>query len=99
MPGAVKADGPVATPAQRKKLDVLVGKLRDADRITTEQLYAALSKARQVDPETMVALLEGARDTEGVLHWAPLRESLSKAEATDLIDRLDRLEQSVETVA
>jgi hypothetical protein len=86
------------TAAQTKKLNVLVGKLRDGGAITTEQLYAALSRARQVEPETMVDLLAG-RDQEGVLHWSPLRDSLSKAEASDLIDRLSKLEANVAAAA
>ena len=41
----------------------------------------------------MVDLVRG-RDAEG-LHWAPLRDSLSKTEASDLIERLQKLEQTV----
>lgn len=82
------------TAAQTKKLNVLVGKLRDAGHITTEQLYSAVSRVRQVDPDTMTELLSG-RDEAGVLHWSPLRDSLSKAEASDLIERLGRLEENV----
>lgn len=80
------------TQAQIKKLNVLVGKLRDAGQITTDHLWAAMAKERSVDVDTMIELLEG-RDTAGVLHWAPLRDSLTKAEATGLIDRLDTLEK------
>lgn len=85
------------TKAQATKLNVLVGKLRDAGKITTEQLYAALSRARNLDGETMVGLLDGARDESGGLHWGPLRDSLSKAEASDLIERLGNLEKNTET--
>lgn len=83
------------TGPQTRKLNVLVGKLRDAGHITTEQLYAATARARNVDAETMVSLLPGARDDEGQLHWGPLRDSLSKAEASDLIERLSKLETNV----
>ena len=76
-----------ATVAQRTKLNVLVGKLRPA-HITTEQLYASLGRTRDL-PAEMIAELVGGRDLEGVLHWAPLRDSLTRAEATDLIDRLE----------
>ena len=31
------------------------------------------------------------RDTEGMLHWSPLRDSLTKSEASGLIDRLEKL--------
>lgn len=81
------------TAAQAKKLNVLVGKLRDAGRITTEQLYAALARSRNIDGELMVEVLDGARDVDGVLHWGPLRDSLTKVEASDLIERLSRLEE------
>lgn len=82
------------TKRQGEKLNVLVGKLREGGFITTQQLYAALAKSRNVDVETMVGVLEGARDDQGDLHWAPLRESLTRAEASDLIDRLTRLEEN-----
>lgn len=81
------------TQAQAKKLNVLVGQLRDTGKITTEQLYAALAKSRNIDGDLMVDLVHG-RDTDG-LHWAPLRDSLSKVEASDLIERLQKLEQAV----
>jgi hypothetical protein len=83
-----------ATVKQTKMLDVLVGKLRDAGQITTQQLYAAISKERNIDADDMMKLI-GGRDTEGVLHWAPLRESLTKAEASALIERLSALEEKV----
>lgn len=93
-PGPAAAELPEKrTAPQARKLNVLVGQLRDTGRITTEQLYAALARARSIDPELMVELLDRARDTEGRLHWGPLRDSLTKAEASDLIERLSRLEQ------
>lgn len=92
------SDDPPVTAAQKKKLNVLVGKLRDRKAITTEQLYAAMSRSRDVDPDTMVALLQG-RDDDGTLHWSPLRDSLTKVEASSLIERLSKLEANVEAVA
>lgn len=87
------------TPGQRKKLGVLVGNLRDgAGAITTENLWAALANARAVDVDTMIDLL-GGRDEEGVLHWGPLLADLTRQEASNLIDRLDRLEATVGAVA
>jgi hypothetical protein len=84
-----------ATAAQKKKLDVLVGKLRDkTGAITTDQLWHRLAKMRGFEYEQMIELLEG-RDEVRVLHWAPLRESLTKPEATELIDRLTQLEAKV----
>jgi hypothetical protein len=66
---------PPASAAQRKKLDVLVGKLRPA-HLVTEQLWRSVGRA--------LVLSE-----DGRLHWAPLRDSLTKAEASDLIERLE----------
>lgn len=87
------------TKRQGEKLNVLVGTLRDGGHITTQQLYSALAHSRSVDVETMIGLFEGARDEDGILHWAPLRESLTRAEASDLIDRLSRLEENVGAAA
>ena len=89
--GSTTTTATVAKPtqAQLKKLNVLVGKLRDAGSITTEHLWAALAKERNVPVDTMIELLAG-RDAEG-LHWSPLRDSLTKAEASGLIDRLEKL--------
>ncbi len=80
------------TQPQARKLNVLVGKLLDAGQITREQLYAALARERQIDADTMIGLLDGARDENG-LHWGPLRDSLSKTEASALIERLTALEE------
>ena len=76
------------TELQLKKLDVLVGTLRKAGYITTEQLYRAMD----ADGED-----EWPRDDEGNLdlHWSPLRDSLTKQEASALIERLVRLEERV----
>lgn len=68
--------------AQAKKLNVLVGNLRDHGFITTEQLWASVGR----DPEP---------SEDGALHWAPLRNQLTKDEASALIDRLERYENEV----
>ena len=78
------------TSAQAKKLNVLVGKLRP-ERITTDQLWAAVAKGRGVTVDDLVGRI-GGRDTAGVLHWALLRDCLSKTEASNLIERLSKLE-------
>jgi len=79
-----------ATAQQKKKLDVLVGQLRP-EHIHTEHLYQAIARMRDTDYDEWVA---GAKDVseDGDLHWAPLRDSLSKDEASHLIDRLSSLE-------
>ena len=85
-------DARALTAAQAKKLNVVVGKLRDSNRITTEQLYAAMARVRGIDADSMIDLLDGARDSGGVVHWSPLRDSLTRVEASELIDRLEKVE-------
>jgi hypothetical protein len=75
------------TIAQAKKLNVLVGRLRGAGHITTEQLWRACS------PDNHAS--SWPRDEDGELHWSPLRDSLTKDEASALIERLTRLEERV----
>ena len=67
---------PNLTAAQAKKLNVLVGKLRP-DHISTLQLWQSMGR-------------EPVTSEDGTLHWSPLRDSLSKSEASGLIDRLER---------
>jgi hypothetical protein len=89
------ADEKVSAPANYlKKLDVLVGQLRKAERLHTEHLYAAVGRMRDVDPEDLARAMPGAVDGEGVLHYSPLRDTLSKAEASNLIDRLSKLQDA-----
>jgi len=89
-------DGEKRTGPQTKKLNVLVGRLREAGHISTEQLWAATANGRNIDVDLMVELL-GGKDEEGGLHWGPLRDSLNKAEASALIDRLERYEEHIAT--
>jgi hypothetical protein len=79
------AEAKPLTTAQAKKLNVLVGQLRDAGHITTEQLWGSLG--RRPSPSDV--------DAEGMLHWSPLRDSLSKDEASSLIDRLERYQATL----
>ncbi len=78
---------PPITDAQKKKLNVLVGKLRGPHLLTSD-LYAAVG----VDPDP-------SRDEDGVPHWGPLRDQLSRAQASDLIDRLDTYEKKLAEAA
>jgi hypothetical protein len=70
---------PAITDAQKKKLNVLVGRLR-GEILTTEHLYRAVKR----DP---------VLDENGELHFGPLRDSLTKLEASELIDRLEQFEK------
>lgn len=89
--------GKAATKAQKDKMNVLVGQLRQAGYVTTEQLWANLAKARGAEVEVMVELLNG-RDADG-LHWAPLREDLTRGESNRLIDWLQRVEEKATVAA
>jgi len=79
----VESGEPPVTSAQAKKLNVLVGTLREAGHITTAQLYIAVGR------ESYPWL---ADDEEP--HWSPLRDSLSKDEASTLIERLQKFQDS-----
>lgn len=86
------AAAPKPTAPQLKKLNMLVGRLRDeAGVITTDQLWAAAARERNFPAEALIEMLEG-RDQLGTLHWSPLRDSLTREEARALIDRLEAFE-------
>jgi hypothetical protein len=88
VPAALADDPPdanlvePATVGDRKKLDVLVGKLRREGHIKTEQLYAALG-------------MPMVPDDDGVVHWSPLRDSLTQGQAEALLRRLRKFEKNV----
>ena len=96
--------------AQTSKLNVLVGKLRESGQITTANLYDAVG-ARLRDMAgldlamTTPDYVDGrenvhvAIEPDGTLHWAPLRETLTRVEATQLIDWLTPLEGAAVPVA
>lgn len=73
----------MATAAQKRKLNVLVGKLRDGGHLTTEQLY----KRCHVEP---------VPGEDGELHWSTLRETLTKTFANGLIDALEKYQATLE---
>lgn len=83
---------------QLRALNALVGRLRETEVevadgtktrvLSTEQLWAATARRRNVEVDTMIALLNG-RDDAGELHWSPLRDSLTGVEASDLIGKLE----------
>lgn len=82
------------TEKQWKKLNVLVGQLRDAGSVTTDNLYHAIAVARDLGVEDL-KLAIGGYDAEGGLHWSPLRDSLSQEEASSLIDRLQTFQSNL----
>lgn len=77
---------PTVTDAQKQKLNVLVAKLREGGHITTEQLW----QAGRLDPEL-------GRGDDGEIHWSPLRDSLSKEQASALIERLTAFEANLKS--
>ena len=78
---------------QKRKLNVLVGTLREQGKITTDGLYDAIAtRLRDTAGLDLAATLDGGIDGDGTTHWAPLRDSLTRAEATQLIDWLTIVE-------
>lgn len=67
------------SPAQCRKLNVLVGTLREAGTVTTEDVWDIVGRPHEVSED-------------GELHWSPLRDSLTKAEAHGLIEALEHFE-------
>lgn len=95
-PEPVGDERPVTVP-MKTRLNVLVGGLRDrGGHITTEQIYYAIGTLRRVTPEALEASIPNARDEDGRLHWAPLRESLTRGEARQLADWFTAKEAQVE---
>jgi hypothetical protein len=79
------------TEPQKKKLNVLVGKLREGGHLTTRHLYMAMAGPRKLEVDVMAQVIEGALDEDGTLHWGPLRDTLDRAEAGNLIERLEAM--------
>lgn len=78
------------TKAQQTKLGVLVRELRDEKGLlTTEQLYAGVARNRKTDVETQIAFVENAYQDDGLLHFGPLMQTLTRGEASTLIDQLE----------
>jgi hypothetical protein len=80
-------------------LNALYGELRDVPMdgdgnvvgnplVTVGGLYAWAAKQRNIEVELMVQLLEG-RDEQGKLHFPALRDSLTRVEASAMIDGLE----------
>ena len=81
------------TEAQKKKANILVGKLREAGKLTTAEVFDFL-QARYLTEDERDALPEGALDSEGGLHFGPIRDTLTRDEAKVLIDWLTEREQA-----
>ena len=78
----VTGEAPSPTAPQLKKLNLLVGTLRDAGHITTPMVWQAVGR----DPVV---------SEDGELHWSPLRDSLTKQEASELIERLQKFADTI----
>jgi hypothetical protein len=78
----------VPSPQMLKKLNVLVGQLREGGHIKTEQLWQAMD----LDPQLGLG-------EDGEIHWSPLRDHLSKQQASALIERLSKLDAKVAATA
>lgn len=75
----------MASAAQKKKLNVLVGKLRP-ERVTTEDLWRMCDRPPRLSED-------------GEVHWSPLRDELRKGEASRLIEALTELEAEADSLA
>lgn len=85
VPPALQTDEPRLTKAQATKLNVLVGRLRDAGVVTTEQLWLEAGYPTPIpDPDTGQPRFGGEHG---------LRDRLSKRTAHRLIDWLEDLEK------
>jgi hypothetical protein len=89
--------------AMISKLNVLVGKLREQGSITTDGLYDAIAQrlrgtagldlaATTPDWTDRHGNTHKALDDDGTTHWAPLRETLTRVEAHQLIEWLTKVE-------
>ena len=92
------ADTGKVTADQKTALNAVHGELLRVGAITDEQVYAAAAKLRAVDAKEMIVILDG-RKANGDLSFARLRDSLTKTEASNLIDRLGRLLDNVKAGA
>ena len=82
---------PLITAAQKKKLNVLVGTLRESGAIANELLWMTVAAKRGVD---VVALCHRLNVDPNDLHWSPLRDDLTKEEASALIEHLTAVESA-----
>jgi len=107
-PAGASAAKPI-TAAQRKALNTLYGTLREVPMdgdgnvtgnplVTVGGLYAWAARERNIEVDLMIQLLEG-RDEAGRLHFPPLRDSLTRAEASAMIDGLAGIEQKAAAAA
>jgi hypothetical protein len=95
--GDAPPDPPKPSAAQIKKLNVLVkavGPESLAERFgptLLPRVYATIADIRGWTTDELVNTI-GGKDAEGTLRWSPLRDALSKHEAHELIERLEKIE-------
>ena len=82
---------PLTLQQSKKAMDAIVGQLREGGHISTENLWVAMARARNIGVDTLIDLYPEAYTPDGVLHWGPLRNSLTLKEARELHARLARL--------
>lgn len=93
--GTTEPQTKARTEPQANKLNVLVGTLREGGYIATGQLWQAIAGLRKWDTDALIIELDGRDKIEHVLHWAPLRDALTRPEAMQLIDWLEAKEKKV----
>lgn len=98
--GAEPEEHGTAFPTERQigALDALVGMLRRDNHITTASLYDSIAKLRNTGGLDVAEIVKGY-DSEHVLHWKPLRESLTRAEASQLYEWLSEKKRRVDAAA
>jgi hypothetical protein len=97
--GDAPPDPPKPSAAQLKKLNVLVkavGPESLAERVPNllSRVYATVADIRGWAPDELTSTVGGWDSSTGRLRWSPLRDALSKHEAHELIERLERLEST-----
>ena len=95
--GDAPPDPPKPSAAQIKKLNVLVkavGPESLAERVPNllSRVYATVADIRGWTSDELTRTIGGFDFAEGRLRWTPLRDSLSKHEAHELIERLEKIE-------
>jgi hypothetical protein len=84
VPTTAADDGKPPTAPQLKKLNLMVGPM---DQDMKRRVYATVALWRVRSTDDLILDLGGVYD--GALHWPPLRDTLTRDEASRLIDRLE----------
>jgi len=87
------------TEKQIRALDALVGQLRTKGEITNDVIYDAVATKLRNTGGLDLAMVVGGYDENHVLHWSPLRDALTRAEASQLFEWLSEKMRRVEAAS